>query len=105
MIESDDHNSKPLTHVRFSSKPRPPLQVLSLICNVWAFIGIPVKMPEPKPEPVTRLRAIVLSNPQNMMPEPTQTLSMTRPFVERVSPSLVARMDAFSVCTGPVLLM
>src|SRR5919106_6858441 len=103
MTESDDHNSNPLTHVRFSSKPRPPLQMLSLIFNVWAFIGIPVKIPEPNPEPVTRLRAIVLLNPQNIMPEPTQTLSMTRPFVERVSPSLVTRIDAFSVCAGTVL--
>src|SRR6476620_9106141 len=64
------------------------------------------KMPLPYPDLLIRLPAIRPSSPANVIPPPSQTLSITRPWLDQTSPFFVTRIAPIGgLAPGTVLLM
>src|SRR6266446_6019858 len=94
ITESGAHISNPFTDHHLppcaASKPElPPLQTLPLMVGE-CVLGEPcTKMPLPDPDLLTWLPAMRPSFPANVIPTPSQTLSMTRPWLDQ-TPALAA---------------
>src|SRR6267143_4204242 len=93
---SGAHVSNPFTDHHFpacvASKPElPPLQTLPVMVGECVLGGPCTKMPLPNPDLVIRLRAMRPSFPANVIPAPSQTLSITRPWLDQTSAFLVTR--------------
>ena len=104
----------------FKSIDRPPFPSLRIIVTgtpsatgvapygwrVRAGRTFSQKMPLPYPDLLIRLPAIMPSSPANVIPAPSQTLSITRPWLDQISPFLVTRIRQIGgLAPGTVLLI
>src|SRR5215472_8021364 len=80
--------------------------MLPVMVGEWVLGEPCTKIPLPYPDLLIRFPAMIPSSPANVIPPPSQMLSMTRPWLDQTSSLLVTRIaPIIGLAPGTVLLI